>query len=213
MCFTLRKIFATHGLFFFRNTDMTRLIIILIIFIFTTPVSVLADSGTWRIAVGYSFLSQVGELKDTYRHVADSHGDGNNIHNLNIGMICHPYKEFTNGIRIGPGIGPLILLFGDAHHIEVPINMTIGRSFFPNSNYSPYLKAGISYHIAFGDYLAASKPGLYGGIGIEILNKKQLHLGFETAYDGAVVEIENRTNKSNQKIKTGELTIFLYADF
>ena len=173
----------------------------------------MANSGKWNFAIGYSFLTNVDELKDTYKDLSGTHGDGRDVYGLTVGVIFYPYRQYTNGIRIGPSVGPLILLLGDAQHVEVPVNMTIGYSFFSDTNYSPYLKTGISYHIASGDYLADSIPGFYGGLGLEILNKKRLHLGIEAAYDAAVIKTEKHAGSRQQKIKTGELTLFIYADF
>jgi hypothetical protein len=192
---------------------MLRLSLFLIIVIIATPEYVNANTDKWNFALGYSFLSNVDELKDTYKHLSVTHGDGSHVYNLSVGIIFNPYRQYSNGIRIGPGVGPLILLLGDAHHVEVPVNMTIGYSFFSDANYSPYLKTGISYHIASGDYLADSTPGFYGGLGIEIFNQKRIHLGIEAAYDAAVIKTENQPGSREQKIKTGELTLYIYADF
>jgi len=192
---------------------MLRSTLIFIIIISATPGNVNANSDKWNFALGYSFLTNVDELKDTYKYLSVTQGDGDHVYNLSVGITFNPYRQFANGIRIGPGVGPLILILGDAHHVEVPVNMTIGYSFFSDADFSPYFKTGISYHIASGDYLADSTPGFFGGLGLEILNQDKQHLGIEAAYDAAIIKTENQPGRLQQKIKTGELTLYIYADF
>jgi len=192
---------------------MIRSTLIIIIVISATPGYASSNSGKWNFAIGYSFLTNVDELKDTYKHLSVTRGNGSHVYNLTAGITFSPYRQYSNGFRICPGIDPLILILGDVHHVEVPVNMTIGYSFFSDADYSPYFKTGVSYHIASGDYLADSMPAAYGGLGIEILNRKRLHLGIEAAYDAAVIKTKRSTDGRQRKIKTGELTLFIYADF
>jgi hypothetical protein len=185
-----------------------------IIIFFSIPAAGSADPGSWRFALGYSFLSNVNELKDSYKHLSKDAGDDNSIYNTSFSICFQPYYQFQNGFRAGAGIGPLILLTGDATHVQVPVNMTLGYSFFMDSKISPYVRSGISYPIASGDYYADSLPGFFGGVGFEILNTKPLHIGFEAAYDASEILLDRSSDQSSsEKIKTGEVMLFIYADF
>mgnify|MGYP003897904135 CR=1 FL=1 len=164
--------------------------------------------------MGYSFLSNVYELKDSYKHLSKDAGDDNSIYNPSISLSFQPYYQFQNGFRAGAGIGPLVLLIGDASHVQVPVNMTLGYSFFMDSKISPYVRTGISYPIASGDYYADSSPGFFGGMGIEIPNTEPIHMGFEVAYDASGIKLDQASDQSSsEKIKTGEVMLFIYADF
>jgi len=173
-----------------------------------------ADDDAMRYALGYSYLKNVAEVKDAYKHLLKDAGDDHDIYNISISICFQPYYQFQNGYRAGAGIGPLIILAGDAYHVQVPLNLTLGYSFFSNSQISPYIRAGISYHMASGEYYASSSPGYIGGIGIEFLNTKPLHFGFEIAYDASEIKLDRAKGQAkHEKIKTGEVIFFIYADF
>ncbi len=185
-----------------------------IIVFFSIPAPGSSESGAWRFALGYSFLSNAYELRDAYKHLSKDAGDDNSIYNTSISICFQPYYQFQNGFRAGAGIGPLVLLIGDATHVQVPVNMTLGYSFFTDSKISPYVRTGISYPIASGDYYADSSPGFFSGMGIEILNTNPIHMGFEMAYDASEIKLDRASDQSSsEKIKTGEVMVYLYADF
>jgi len=184
------------------------------IIIFAVPATAAAESGTWRFALGYSYLSNVDEIKDSYKHLSKDAGKDNDIYNTSISLCFQPYYQFQNGFRAGAGIGPLILLTGDAYHVQVPVNLTFGYSFFMDSKISPYVRVGISHHIASGDFYTDSSPGFFGSIGIEIFNTQPTHLGFETAYDASEIKLDRASDQAHhEKIMTGEVILYIYADF
>ncbi len=184
-----------------------------VIIILAVPATASAGSGTWRYALGYCFLNNVNELKHSYKNLSKEASDGDDIYNTSINLSFQPYYQFQSGFRAGAGAGPLIIFLGDAHHVQIPVNVTFGYSFFPDSTFCPYFRAGISYHMASGDFYSDSSPGLYGGIGVEIFNTKPVHLGFECVYDAAKVTLDRSLKQHHGKIKAGEMTFFLYADF
>ncbi len=191
-----------------------RLFICLMISFAAFPAFAAADSESLRFALGYSFLSNVDELKDSYKDRSKYAGYGNDIYNTSINLSFQPYYQFENNLRAGAGVGPLILLLGDAHHIEVPLNLTLGYTFLPDSRYCPYFRTGISCHLASGDFYSDSSPGFFGGIGLGMFNSRSVHLGFEVAYDAAELSLKRSPAKpEHEKIKTGEWTFYLYADF
>jgi len=177
------------------------------------PLTASADSNNWRIALGYAYLADFNEMLDAYKDISNNQGDGRDIYNTSLSAKIHPYLQFSDGYRIGIGVGPLQILTGDKFHIQVPVNITAGYQFFSKSNYSPYVECGISYHINSGDYYSTTLPGFYGSAGIKIFNRKKLHLGLEAAYDGSTTELFDKSNHRTHQIKSGILTIFLYADF
>jgi len=51
-------------------------------------------------------------------------------------------------------------------------------------------------------------------MGMEFFNTRSAHIGFEAAWDGAEIFLNPAPGRTNhKKIRTGELTLFLYADF
>jgi hypothetical protein len=185
-----------------------------ILIVIWLPAHAAAESEVWRYALGYTYLSNVEEIKDSYKHLSKDAGNGNDIYNTSISLCFQPYYQFQNGIRAGSGIGPVILLTGDATHVQVPVNMTLGYSFFMDSEISSYARVGISYHVASGDYYADSSPGFFGCIGIVFFNTESVHLGLETAYDASEIKLDHASDQvRHERIKTGEVMVFIYADF
>ena len=178
------------------------------------PASADAESGNCRFSLGYSYLSNVEEIKDSYKHLSKDAGQDNDIYNTSISLCFQPYYQFQNGFRVGAGFGPLVLLLGDARHFQLPVNTTLGYAFFRDSKIMTYCRAGISYHIASGDFYEDSSPGLFSGIGVKFFNRESLQLGFEAAYDAAEIRLNRASDQArHEKIKTGELMLYLYADF
>ncbi len=206
---------------FFRNKFILAAVFLLMLSVFSLchprlchPQENAPASGMFRIAMGYCFLSQTDDIKDTYKHLLRAEGRDADVFGTSLGVKCEPYYQFKNGIRAGASAGPLILIAGDSHHFQVPLNLSMGYSFFQDAPVSGYLKCGISWHAATGDYVAHSAPGFYGGAGCEILNHKPVHIGIEIMYDAATVSLDRpRGASGHKKIQTGEVTVFLYADF
>ena len=183
------------------------------IMILALPATTVAESDTWRYALGYCFLNNVNGLKHSYKSLSKEAKDSNDIYNTSINLRFQPYYQFQSGFRADICAGPLIIFLGDAHHVQIPVNVTLGYSFFPDSKYCPYFRTGISYHMASGDFYSDSSPGLYSGIGVEIFITKLVYLGFECAYDAAEITLDRALKQNHEKIKTGEMTFLLYVVF
>jgi outer membrane protein W len=79
---------------------------------------------------------------------------------------------------------------GDIDIINVPVNVH-GRYYFdPEGSFSPYVKAGLSYNIASGDYLETSNVGVFGGLGVELYRTNSVSWGIEAIIDSSTIEIE-----------------------
>ena len=51
-------------------------------------------------------------------------------------------------------------------------------------------------------------------MGVEILNTKPLHIGFEMDYDASKIKLDRASDQADrEKIKTGEVMLCIYADF
>ncbi len=181
--------------------------------LFCVPEMEVGDSGLWRTELGYRFLNNTDELKDICKHISGNAGKDTDVYNLSVSLNIQPYRQLGNGFQIGAGIGPLVIIAGDARHLQLPVNVTLGRAFFDQSPVSPYVKAGISYHLSGGDYQTASKPGAYAGFGFRFFNMKDLKMGMEIAYDSARTELYDPIEQKKYALHTGELTMGVFADF
>ena len=174
----------------------------------------LNPSEGWRFALGYTYLSQARDLKDSIKRLSREHGEGGDIYNLSLNLSFQPYYQFKNGWRAGAGIGPFLIFYGDSRHLQIPVHLTLGYSFFKDAKFSVYCRAGISWHGAWGDYIATSRPGGHAALGVECFNTRSAHIGLEAAWDGAEISLDARPGRTDhEKIQAGALTLFLYADF
>ena len=190
------------------------LLITLILHLTFPSVMLAGDSGSLRLAAGYAFLSRVDDIKDSYKHVLGATGKNRDIYNASLGLTIQPYYQLNNCLRAGAGVGPFILMVGDARHIQVPLQAFVGYSFFPDAALSGYVKCGMAYHAAAGDFYSTSEPGFCAGLGCEFANTRKVHIGFEIMHDASEIVLDRPIpGTPHEKIKTGELTFFLYADF
>lgn len=175
--------------------------------------AVAGASDPWRVELGYRFLSNTDELKDTYTHLSGSTDRGRDIRNWSPSLFVQPYRILENDFQIGLGVGPLIVLADDARHLELPVTLTLGRTLMVHHALTPYLKVGVSHHFAHGDFYARSMPGLYAGVGIRTPNTSDLKLGMELAWDAAVTRLQDPMTHTTHDLRTGAFTAALFADF
>ena len=108
-----------------------------------------------------------------------------------------------------------MMLMGDADHFQMPLSVTAGYTFMQNGPVSPYVRGGLSYHIASGDYVDGSNMGFIGGVGVEFLKNKSntFALALEAVYDSAEVDIENVRTGKTEGIKAAEFVVSLLFRF
>jgi hypothetical protein len=163
-----------------------------------------AKTGQWRIPVGLSYMSGLGDMVDYYKDRL--HATGNMIP---VGLSLAPHYEFAHGSRLGVDLGPaaILLVNSDVKYWDVPLALSYGFTFIPRASVSPYVRGGVKYHIANGDDVDRSKPGLFGAAGVEFLRKSAVGVELEVGYDGSEIEIAGQT------FKTGEILVSLRAVF
>ncbi|MEW6419128.1 MAG: outer membrane beta-barrel protein [Nitrospirota bacterium] len=109
-----------------------------------------------------------------------------------VGLTFQPYVEFDNGLGVGMGLGPMMIVATnqDADFFNLPVNLNLRYSFLPKEKISPYVRAGASYNITSGDYVEGSKIGFLGALGVEFLRKSPVGFGLEVGYDSSEIEFE-----------------------
>ncbi|MFQ5901459.1 MAG: hypothetical protein ACE5IH_07885 [Thermodesulfobacteriota bacterium] len=173
-----------------------------------------AKAADWRFPVGFTYISGIGDIADNYEDNLEAEGYWViSVDAIPIGISFHPYVQFDNGFRVGTGIGPAMLIYGDADFFNIPINLNGGYTFFPSANTSPYVRGGIMYHIASGDYVEGTTPGFFGGIGVEFLRNRRVGFGIEIAYDTSEIELEKKVNNTTEDIQPIGLMVNIFAIF
>lgn len=140
-----------------------------------------------------------------------------------IGLAFRGKKETSFGLRTDFGAGPILLAVGatdsrlcdeaDFIHFDLPIVVSVGYTLLPRSDVSPYLRAGFSYHVASGDYVEGSKPGLFGAVGVAFSRQDRFIWGLEVSVDKAAVELENYSAHTIVELETIGTVISLFFQF
>lgn len=143
------------------------------------------DAG-WRFPLGISFVSGETEVGDYYE---DELGLEGNM--LPIGLSFAPYYQFAHGSRLGVDLGPVsfIRVESEIESWDIPVALSYGFRFLPDAFVSPYLRAGVKYHIFTGDRVEDSKPGAFGAAGLEFFRTEKFFVSLEVGYDGSEVTL------------------------
>jgi hypothetical protein len=188
--------------------------------LFSNPI----DAVDWRFPVGLTYINGFGDVTDIYKDNMKAEGYMllDESWDIPVGISFHPYVELDNGITIGTGFGPLAAIFvttsssgggdGDKYFFDFPVNLTGGYVFIPSANISPYVRGGVMYHIASGDYVESSTPGLFGAVGVEFFRHNPVGLGIEIGYDSSEIELE-KVGIGTEEIEPFGLMVSIFAIF
>lgn len=189
-----------------------------------------AHAGQWRVGPAISGVTGIDDVSDIYEQ------NYNNTHTttqvdvkflIPVGLSVQGTYTADSGLRADLGLGPFFWLrdTGDGdvdtglEHFEVPISATIGYTFIPKGKVSPYVRAGVVYHFADGDYVESSSPGLLGAVGIEFMRQSTVSVSLEVAVDKSQVELErfrrvgSVVRRTTEKLHTYDTTIGLIIKF
>jgi hypothetical protein len=163
-----------------------------------------ASATDWRFPFGLTYAGNFTKVVDLYKDNLEAEGyDVDTKFVLPVGLTFQPYVEFDFGLGIGAGFGPIMFITTnqDKDFFNVPINMNLRYSFIPKGDISPYVRGGISYNIASGDYRDKSKPGPFGAVGVEFSRKKPVGFGFEVGYDASTITFDDLNSNSTDATK------------
>lgn len=189
--------------------------------------------GDMKFPIQLSYVSGLGDVYDLYVDNLEARGyDISSDFYLPIALSFHPFYEFDFGLRIGGGVGPIMLvlvqektIYGSSSstdyttYFDLPLNFHVGYTIIPKSPVSPYVKTGFVYHVNTGDYRKSSTPGFLFAGGVDFLRTKRVNFGFEVAKDFSETTFEHRIQEdgdyytTEKTVSTGGLTIGLFVRF
>ncbi|MFH2064224.1 MAG: outer membrane beta-barrel protein [Pseudomonadota bacterium] len=182
-----------------------------------------AEAQGWRFPIGLTGVTGYGDVVDLYEENLEAAGyTTEESWNVPVGISFNPYYEFGSGFRIGTGFGPMSYLMtsgtsDDVYFFDVPVNANIGFTFFPDASIAPYVRAGVMYHLAAGEYVEDVSPGFFAGVGIEFMRNRKVALGLEVAVDFSEIDFEKYSRNSSQmtieSIKPYDVMISIFAAF
>lgn len=184
-----------------------------------------AVAGDFRVRLQLSYVSGLEDLADQYEdNIEVAESEVFDIVDVDtfvwpVGISLFPYYQWDNGLMVGAGIGPFMYLIAEGYveddydHWQVPLSACVGYVFGPDNPVSFYVRAGLSYHLADGDFYDGSNLGFIGAAGLEFLRRDNIILGVEAAYDSAEVDIDDLRNGGTEGIKAAEFSVGMFVTF
>lgn len=143
-----------------------------------------ATAGDMRTGVRFTYLQSIQDITDWHDdNINNSEMDAS----IPAALSVSPAYEFDCGLLLWAEFGPAFLIIGDIEYWSVPVGAGVGFSFLPHANISPYVKTGVRYPIAGGDYVDSSSAGLVVATGVEFFKQRMVGLVVEVGYDASKV--------------------------
>jgi len=197
-----------------RGKARSTVVWISLVGVFALLPAVSAMGEGMRFPLAISYVSGVDDLVDQYE--ANLEFDGwfeYDNWQWPVGLAFQPYYQWDNGVRLGMDVGPIIAIFGDTTHWQVPLNVNLGYTFNEEGSVAFFVRAGPSFHVADGDYYERSKVGVMAGIGLEFFRSDHTAIGIQAMYDSAKVEIADLPNDRIVGIRAAEFSAGVYFLF
>ena len=171
-----------------------------------------AQALEWRL--GLSYASGVGDVTDLYEDNLQNQGfDADVDLKFPIGVSLGATYDWESGVRADLGLGPAFFLEGDVDYFELPVTATVGYNFAKGSDFAPFVRGGLAYHIGSGDFYESASPGLFAAAGVDFTR-----LTVEVAADMAKVEFERTCAAgvdcdTTKKLSTYDVVLSVYWRF
>lgn len=163
----------------------------------------------WRFPVGLTYVSGFSDIADLFKdnlryngYIVDSSGG------VPVGLSFHPYYQWSSGLGMGIGFGPAMMIMVDASNGEsdydltiVPFSADVRYALNIDGSASPYIRGGVTYLYASGDYKKSANAGAFGAAGIEFMRNRKVSVGLEAGYDTSTVELQRLRTHSTEKIR------------
>jgi hypothetical protein len=150
-----------------------------------------AHADEWTVGPGIAYVSNINHVLDIYKDNVKAQGKTVDVSKaLPIGICFDADRQFDTGLRVGVGVGPYFRLNGDVKHFELPISGSVGYLVLPKEQVSPYVKAGVVYHVASGDFYESSTPGLLIAGGVDFARRSPISATVQLSFDSSKIELD-----------------------
>ncbi len=170
------------------------------------------NAGEWDLGIGVSYVSGISDVTDIYEDNLETDAFVEvDVVSIPVGAGLMARYRTESGIIVDLGVGPAFLIAGDASHQEIPFSATVGYSFLPGGEMSPYIRFGVVSHYVDGDYVESSEAGNLVAIGMEFNRDERSTWGIELSTNDSTVEFEDLTRAGNTEINSydQQLTLFI----
>jgi len=175
-----------------------------------------ANAANWRFPLGFTYASGFHDVVDLHENNLEEKGYMvDTQYAWPIGISFHPYVEFESGLGFGADMGPMMIISTNTDYdfFNLPVNMNVRFTPFPKADVSPYIRGGVSYNLASGDFVESSKAGLFGALGIEFLRTKYVGFGFEASYDTSEIELKKYKTSTKYSYENVKPLSFMVSFF
>lgn len=168
------------------------------------------SSTGWNFQIALSYAGGLNDLSDTIE-------EHNPLYDLDtlipVGISFYPYYEFSNGVGVGMEIGPAIVGLGDANFYVVPLSLDLRYTFMRDSKVSPYIRTGVQYAFAGGDFIETGDVGFYAKAGLEFGHSSNFGWGLEVGYSSSTVEVLPGGGKASEDVEPYNFTVGAFVRF
>jgi len=167
------------------------------------------STGGFKFQIGLTYVN-LSKLKNAIE-------DNNPNYSVDtiwpVGISFNPYYEFNNGLAIGLEVGPGVWATGDASFYLIPVGADVRYTFMRDKAVSPYVRAGIQYIFAGGDFVDSSGVGFYGKVGLEFKHSSRVSWGLEAGYSSTGVDVLAGGGHDTKTVKPYEFTAGVFVRF
>ena len=174
-----------------------------------------ALAGEWHNSFGIGIIDVNDDAEDLYRSnlLAEGKDDSDFETALNWGYFYQPYYLYDSGFAYGLGVATPTGIIAEEILFTFPVHADVRYFFSPQSSFSIYVRAGIRYHFAFGEYVEGSKPGAIAGIGLLVTWNEFTKVGFEFTDDASEIEIRDVANNRTESVNLNQAIFSLIFAF
>ena len=180
-----------------------------------------ARADEWMVGPGVAYVSNINHVLDIYKNDTRAQGKTVDVSKaIPVGISFVTDYQSNTGLRIGVGLGPYFRLSGDVKHFELPLTGTVGYMLLPAEQASPYVKGGVVYHIASGDFYESSTPGLLVAGGVDFARRSKISAAVEVSFDTSKIELDilcapGQVNctAGTEKFRSYETVLSFYVKF
>ena len=175
----------------------------------------LANAAEWHNSFGIGIIDVNDDVEDLYRSNLQAEGkdDSEFQAQMNWGYFYQPYYLYDSGFAFGLGIATPSVIISEEIFIAIPTHVDVRYFITPTPSFSAYIRAGIRYNVAFGEYVEGSKPGAIAGVGVLFRWNELTKVGVEFTDDSSEIEIRDVVNNKIESINLNRTIISLIFTF
>ena len=169
-------------------------------------------AGQWHQSFGVGIINVNDAVKELHRQnlQAEAKDDAGFRANLRWAYFYHPYYQYDNGFALGLGVASPAAIHTNeelALFVNIPTHVDVRYVFSVGEKFDLFLRAGMRYNLAFGDYVESSKPGAIAGLGFQVKISEKAKVGLEFVDDSSEIEFKDVANNRKESINLNQSTL------